>query len=60
MTLMRSLIEPVEIDPEGPRACFCVEVRGNLNALIADTQTGLHSGVHVVAREGFEPPTQGL
>ncbi len=59
---IRTLIETVTIHPDGPRAGFDVEVRGRLNELIREEfRSGPHvSGGCMVAREGFEPPTQGL
>ena len=59
---LRTLIETVTIHPEGPRAGFDVEVRGRLDELIGDPEPygTKNSGSNVVAREGFEPPTQGL
>ena len=59
---LRALIETVTIHPEGPRAGFDVEVRGRLDELIGESGRYVEfgSGLEVVAREGFEPPTQGL
>lgn len=59
---LRSLIERVTIHPDSPRAGFDVEVRGRLDDLIREKPvcSDDHSGGRLVAREGFEPPTQGL
>ncbi len=59
---LRRLIESVTIKPDGPRLGFEVEVRGRLEELIRKTEgsPSLESGGRMVAREGFEPPTQGL
>ena len=58
----RQLIETVTIKPDGPRLGFEVEVHGRLDELIREIPVNptLVSGGCMVAREGFEPPTQGL
>ncbi|MEE7437994.1 hypothetical protein MOR12E_00960 [Methylobacterium oryzae] len=59
---LRDLIKTVTIHPSGPRASFDIEVEGRLDELIREdvVRRSGRCGVDLVAREGFEPPTQGL
>ena len=59
---LRRLIETVTIIPDGPRLGFEVEVRGRLDELVRENPMYEvpERGERMVAREGFEPPTQGL
>ena len=59
---LRRLIESVTIVPDGPRLGFEVEVRGRLEELVRESSevNVPERGGRMVAREGFEPPTQGL
>ena len=55
----RALVHSVTVHPNGPREGFQIEVKGKLAALIGGDAfpQAIYSGGHVVAEEGFEPPT---